>query len=39
VDPTGVGGLTLPPDQRFGMTVAQVEVVFRGRCSNCAEHG
>jgi Fur family ferric uptake transcriptional regulator len=38
VDPTGVGGLTLPPDQRFGMTVAQVEVVFRGRCSNCAEH-
>ncbi len=39
VDPTGVGGLTLPPDQRFGMTVAQVEVVFRGLCSNCAEHG
>ena len=39
VDPTGVGGLALPPDQRFGMTVAQVEVVFRGLCSNCAEHG
>ena len=39
VDPMGVGGLALPPDQRFGMTVAQVEVVFRGLCSNCAEHG
>ena len=38
VEPTGVGGLALPPAQRFGMTVETVEVVFRGRCSNCAEH-
>jgi Fe2+ or Zn2+ uptake regulation protein len=39
VEPLGVEGLSLPPAQRFGMTVETVEVVFRGRCSNCAEHG
>ena len=39
VEPRGVSGLSLPPAQRFGMTVDSVEVVFRGRCSNCAEHG
>ncbi len=39
VEPRGVSGLSLPPVQRFGMTVDSVEVVFRGRCSNCAEHG
>jgi Fe2+ or Zn2+ uptake regulation protein len=39
VEPLGVDGLSLPPAQRFGMTVGTVEVVFRGHCSNCAEHG
>ena len=39
VEPLGVMGLTLPPEQRFGMIVKSVEVVFRGRCSNCAESG
>ena len=39
VEPLGAAGLSLPPAQRFGMTVETVEVVFRGRCSNCAEHG
>lgn len=39
VEPRGVGGLALPPAQRYGMMVQTVEVVFRGRCSNCVEHG
>jgi Fe2+ or Zn2+ uptake regulation protein len=39
VEPRGVDRLALDPAQRFGMTVDTVEVVFRGRCSNCAEHG
>ena len=39
VEPVGVEGLSLPPAQRYGMTVDSLEVVFRGRCSNCAEHG
>ena len=37
VEPLGVEGLSLPRAQRYGMTVETVEVVFRGRCSNCAE--
>lgn len=39
VEPRGVEGLDLPRAQRYGMSVETVEVVFRGRCSNCAEHG
>ncbi len=39
VEPAGVGGLSLPRSQRYGMTIDTVEVVFRGRCSNCAEQG
>jgi Fur family ferric uptake transcriptional regulator len=39
VEPLGVLGLALPPEQRFGMVVESVEVVFRGRCSNCSESG
>jgi Fe2+ or Zn2+ uptake regulation protein len=39
IEPHGVQGLSLPPAQRFGMTIETVEVVFRGRCSACAEHG
>lgn len=39
VEPSGVEGLSLPRAQRYGMTVDSVEVVFRGRCSNCAEQG
>ena len=37
VEPDGVEDLVLPRAQRFGMTVDSVEVVFRGRCSACAE--
>jgi Fur family transcriptional regulator, stress-responsive regulator len=39
VEPRGVEGLSLPQSQRYGMTVDTVEVVFRGRCSSCAEAG
>jgi Fur family ferric uptake transcriptional regulator len=39
VEPQGVEGVSLPLAQQFGMVVEAVEVVFRGRCSNCAEHG
>jgi Fur family transcriptional regulator, stress-responsive regulator len=39
VEPQGVDALSLPRAQRYGMTVDTLEVVFRGRCSNCAEHG
>ncbi len=38
VEPRGTDGLSLPRAQRYGMTVDTVEVVFRGRCSSCAEH-
>jgi Fur family ferric uptake transcriptional regulator len=37
VEPRGVDGLSLPRSQQYGMMVDTVEVVFRGRCSNCAE--
>jgi Fur family ferric uptake transcriptional regulator len=39
VEPIGVEALSLPRAQRYGMTVDSLEVVFRGRCSNCAERG
>lgn len=39
VEPLGVDGLSLPRAQRYGMIVDTVEVVFRGRCSSCAERG
>jgi len=39
VEPLGVESLSLPRAQRYGMTVDTLEVVFRGRCSNCAEGG
>jgi Fe2+ or Zn2+ uptake regulation protein len=39
VEPSGAEELTLPRAQRYGMTLVSVEVVFRGRCSNCAEQG
>jgi Fe2+ or Zn2+ uptake regulation protein len=38
IEPLGVDSLSLPPVERYGMTIESVEVVFRGRCSNCAEH-
>ena len=38
VEPAGTDGLSLPRSERFGMTIDSVEVVFRGRCSTCAEH-
>jgi Fe2+ or Zn2+ uptake regulation protein len=34
--PSGVDNLTLPTDQHHGMRIENVEVVFRGRCSDCA---
>jgi Fur family ferric uptake transcriptional regulator len=39
VEPLGVESLSLPRAQRYGMTVDSLEVVFRGRCSSCAERG
>ena len=39
VEPIGVEGLSLPRAERYGMTVDSLEVVFRGRCSSCAERG
>lgn len=36
VSPTGLDGVTLPSDQLHGMRIENVEVVFRGRCSDCA---
>ncbi len=38
VEPLGVESLSLPRAQRYGMTIDSLEVVFRGRCSSCAEH-
>jgi Fur family transcriptional regulator, stress-responsive regulator len=37
VEPAGVGGVVLPADQRHGMRIEAVEVVFRGRCADCAD--
>jgi Fur family ferric uptake transcriptional regulator len=39
IEPLGVNSLSLPPVERYGMTIESVEVVFRGRCSSCAQHG
>ncbi len=39
VEPKGVSGVTLPRAERYGMTIDTLEMVFRGRCSNCAERG
>jgi Fur family transcriptional regulator, stress-responsive regulator len=39
VEPKGVSAVTLPRAERYGMTVETLEMVFRGRCSNCAERG
>jgi Fur family transcriptional regulator, stress-responsive regulator len=37
VEPAGVDGVALPADQRHGMRIEGVEVVFRGRCADCAD--
>jgi Fe2+ or Zn2+ uptake regulation protein len=37
VEPTGVDEVTLPSTQRHGMRIDMVEVVFRGRCSDCVQ--
>jgi Fur family transcriptional regulator, stress-responsive regulator len=39
VEPKGVSEVTLPRAERYGMTIDTLEMVFRGRCSNCAERG
>ena len=36
VEPSGVDALTLAAPQRHGMRIDTVEVVFRGRCTDCA---
>lgn len=36
VEPEGVEVLALPAEQRHGMRIDGVEVVFRGRCADCA---
>jgi Fe2+ or Zn2+ uptake regulation protein len=35
VEPDGVDAVALPPDQRHGMRIDGIEVVFRGRCADC----
>jgi Fe2+ or Zn2+ uptake regulation protein len=39
VTPEGVAGLRLPASQRHGFRVADVSVVFRGRCARCGGQG
>ncbi|MFI6585229.1 Fur family transcriptional regulator [Embleya sp. NPDC050493] len=36
VHPTGNPLADLPPDQRFGFTVSEAEVTYRGLCPSCA---
>lgn len=35
VEPSGMDGLNLTPDQQHGMQVDTVEVTFRGLCESC----
>ncbi|MFP3899926.1 MAG: Fur family transcriptional regulator [Acidimicrobiia bacterium] len=35
VEPTGVDAVVLPADQRHGMRIDALELVFRGRCPDC----
>lgn len=37
VQPVGAESLSLPPDQRHGMEVGAPQVVFSGRCQECAQ--
>jgi len=37
VHPSGVDGLSLPRQERYGIQVRAVQVTFVGVCSNCAE--
>ena len=39
VHPSGDPLADLPDDERFGFTVSDVEVTYRGICPNCAGHG
>jgi Fe2+ or Zn2+ uptake regulation protein len=39
VHPDGAAGLGLPTDQRHGMDVRSVRVVFSGFCADCAVRG
>jgi hypothetical protein len=36
VHPTGNPLTALPSDERFGFTISDVEVTYRGLCPNCA---
>jgi Fe2+ or Zn2+ uptake regulation protein len=36
VSPSGIDRLSLPAEQLHGMRIENVEVVFRGRCRDCA---
>jgi Fe2+ or Zn2+ uptake regulation protein len=35
VEPDGVDAVALPAEQRHGMRIEGIEVVFRGRCADC----
>jgi Fur family transcriptional regulator, stress-responsive regulator len=37
VSPEGEDALTLPPDQRHGFQVVDLEIMFRGLCPTCSE--
>ncbi len=37
VNPEGAAALSLPPDERHGFEVLDVDIVFRGRCPHCRE--
>lgn len=37
--PTGQDGLALPPEQRYGYDLTDVEITFHGLCPRCRPHG
>lgn len=37
VHPSGLDELRLPPSQRHGYVIDEVDITFRGRCPRCAE--
>jgi len=36
IQPRGLDGLELAPEDRAGFSLEQVDVIFRGRCANCS---
>lgn len=39
VNPSGVSSLSLPAGEKHGFELLDVDIVFRGRCPECAEAG